>query len=126
MERYLNHPFLKYAEKLGYERYLAVNTLGSLGDDVTTDSLLDAILNSCEASLPRSTERWSYYQTLGRPAFSKNFDKSQVSYMTPECKIRNPNHPIYLALESALHNLTPGGYLRPRRPSGYHQAGEQR
>ena len=46
--------------------------------------------------------------------------------MTPECNIRNPNHPIYLALESALHNLTPGGYLRPRRPCGYHQAREQR
>ena len=125
MERYLNPPFLKYAEKLGYERYLAVNTLESLGDNMTTDSLLEAVLKSYEASLPRSTDQWLYYQTLGRPAFSINFDRFQILYITPECNIRNPNHPIYMALESALHNLTPGGYLRPRRPSGYHHAGEQ-
>ena len=110
MERYLNHPFLKYAEKLGYERCLAVNTLKSLGDNMTTDSMLEAVLKSYEASLPRSTEQWLYYQTLGRPAFSINFDRFQILYIMPECNIRNPNHPIYLALESALHNLTPGGY----------------
>ena len=46
--------------------------------------------------------------------------------MIPECSSRNPSHPTYLALESALHNLTPGGYLRPRLPSEYYQPGEQR
>ena len=123
MEGYLNYPFLKYAEKLGYEKYLAVNALERLGENATTDALLEEVLKAYEASLPRTTERWSYYETLllGRPAFSTNFDRSKIKYMTPECNSHNPNHPIYLAMESALHNLTPGGYLPPKPPIVYYQ-----
>ena len=48
-----DHPFLKYAVKLGYQLSLAEDALARLGSSATTDSLLSAVLYDYAALNPR-------------------------------------------------------------------------
>ena len=48
-----DHPFLKYAVKLGYQLSMAEDALARLGSSATTDSLLSAVLYDFAALNPR-------------------------------------------------------------------------
>ena len=52
-----DHPFLKYAVKLGYDWELAEDALSRLGASASTDSLLKAVLYSYAALNPSSSRR---------------------------------------------------------------------
>ena len=50
-DKYKNHPFVKYAVKLGYQKYLAIDALEQHGEDALTDTLLSTVLHTYAASL---------------------------------------------------------------------------
>ena len=45
-EKYNNHPFVKYAVKLGYQKYLAIDALEQHGEDALTNTLLSTVLQT--------------------------------------------------------------------------------
>ena len=49
--KFINHPFIKYAEKLGYERYLAYDALLQKDEDATTETLLMTVLQTYDSGL---------------------------------------------------------------------------
>ena len=52
-----DHPFLKYAVKLGYQLSLAEDALARLGSSATTDSLLSAVMYDFAALNPRNNRQ---------------------------------------------------------------------
>ena len=50
--KFINPPFVKYAEKLGYERYLAYDALLQKDEDATTKTLLMTVLQTHDSGLP--------------------------------------------------------------------------
>ena len=49
--KFINHPFVKYEEKLGYERYLAYDALLQEGEDASTETLLMIVLQTYDSGL---------------------------------------------------------------------------
>ena len=49
--KFINHPFVKYAEKLGYERYLAYDALLQKDEEATTETLLMTVLQTYDSGL---------------------------------------------------------------------------
>ena len=56
--KFINHPFVNYAEKLGYERYLAYDALLQKDEDATTETLLMTVLQTYDSGLPWDGRRY--------------------------------------------------------------------
>ena len=56
--KFINHPFVKYAEKLGHERYLAYDALLLKDEDATTETLLMTVLQTYDSGLPWDGRRY--------------------------------------------------------------------
>ena len=59
--KFINHPFVKYAEKLGYERYFAYDALLQKDEDAITETLLMTVLQTYDSGFPGDGRR---YQTF--------------------------------------------------------------
>ena len=67
-DKYKNHPFVQYVMKLGYQKYLAIDSLEQHGDDALTDTLLSTVLQTYAASLqPTTTSQLLYSRNIGQP-----------------------------------------------------------
>lgn len=113
----IDHPFLKYAVKLGYEAKLAEDALSRLGAQASTDSLLKAVLYSYAALNPNKRSRHNrsnrnHYlnrnNTYNRP--------THPSYMVTQDSYQRFNgyHPEVTALKSALTQSIPIQYVAPQ------------
>ena len=110
-----DHPFLKYAVKLGYDWELAEDALSRLGASASTDSLLKAVLYSYAALNPscnrRSRNNRRHYNNHNRK-FNHHHHRNQYmsngkpfpSYMATRDSYQrfNGHHPEISALRSAL------------------------
>lgn len=112
-----DHPFLKYAVKLGYELELAQDALSRLGASATTDSLLKAVLYSYAALNPsrRSRNNRRHFNGNYRNNYRHHNNhhhnnhlmsngKPFPSYMVTQDSYQrfNGHHPEISALKSAL------------------------
>ena len=107
-----DHPFLKYAVKLGYELELAQDALSRLGSSASTDSLLKAVLYSYAALNPSRRNRNNRRHYNNHSRNFNNHHRNQYmsngkpfpSYMTTRDSYQrfNGHHPDISALRSAL------------------------
>lgn len=112
-----DHPFLKYAVKLGYELELAQDALSRLGRAATTDSLLKAVLYSYAALNPsrRSRNNRRHYNrnyhhqnnnnnNMNNHHHNMSNGKPFPSYMITQDSYQrfNGTNPDIVALKSAL------------------------
>ena len=104
-----DHPFLKYAVKLGYQLSLAEDALARLGSSATTDSLLKAVLYDYAALNPRKNRRHRRNFNNRNNQFDGTTNhvtngKPYPSYMITQDSYQrfNGNHPDITALKSAL------------------------
>ena len=104
-----DHPFLKYAVKLGYQLSLAEDALARLGSSATTDSLLKAVLYDYAALNPRKNRHHRRNFNNRNNQFDGTTNhvtngKPYPSYMITQDSYQrfNGNHPDITALKSAL------------------------
>ena len=84
-----DHPFLKYAVKLGYELELAQDALSRLGASASTDSLLKAVLYSYAALNPTRKTRNNrrHYNT-----YNNNYNNNYNNYNNNNRSHHNHHH----------------------------------
>ena len=138
-----DHPFLKYAVKLGYQLELAQDALSRLGAAASTDSLLKAVLYSYAALNPSRRSRnnrrhyGNYNNNNNNRTYHNHHHNNQYmsngkpfpSYMITRDSYQrfNGHHPEISALKSALSQgpitLPQNMNLKPISPPNSHNNG---